>query len=50
MSRLYGGIHYRFDSEVGLRMGRSVAALAITHERRRGTVVFRNHAGLSCVF
>jgi hypothetical protein len=50
MSRLYGGIHYRFDSEVGLRMGRSVAALAIARERRRGTVVFTNRVGLSPVF
>ena len=29
MSRLSGGIHYRFDSEVGLRMGRAIAALAV---------------------
>jgi hypothetical protein len=36
MSRLYGGIHYRFDSEVGLRMGRAVGALAVAQERARG--------------
>jgi membrane-associated phospholipid phosphatase len=29
MSRLYAGIHYRFDNEVGLRMGRAIARLAI---------------------
>jgi membrane-associated phospholipid phosphatase len=29
VSRLYAGIHYRFDVETGLQMGRSVAALAI---------------------
>jgi membrane-associated phospholipid phosphatase len=29
MSRLYAGIHYRFDNEVGLRVGRAIGALAI---------------------
>ena len=29
VSRLYAGIHYRFDIEVGLQIGRNVAALAI---------------------
>jgi membrane-associated phospholipid phosphatase len=29
LSRLYAGIHYRFDNEVGLRMGRSIGALAL---------------------
>jgi len=29
LSRLYGGIHYRFDNETGLRLGRMVAALAL---------------------
>ena len=28
LSRLYGGIHYRFDMQAGLALGRSVAALA----------------------
>ena len=28
-SRLYAGIHYRFDKDAGLRIGRSVAALAL---------------------
>jgi membrane-associated phospholipid phosphatase len=30
ISRLYGGIHYRFDSERGLEQGRAVALLAIS--------------------
>jgi hypothetical protein len=25
MSRLYGGIHYRFDDDAGLKLGRQVA-------------------------
>ena len=29
LSRLYGGIHYRFDNEIGLRLGRTIGALAI---------------------
>ena len=33
-------IHYRFDSQVGLRMGRAVAALAIAREQQRGVAVF----------
>ena len=47
MSRLYGGIHYRFDSEVGLRMGRAIAALAIERERRRGgQIAFTSRSAL----
>lgn len=30
-SRLYGGIHYRFDKDGGLEIGRQVAALALRH-------------------
>jgi len=30
LSRLYAGIHYRFDFEAGLALGRSAAALALT--------------------
>ena len=45
MSRLYGGIHYRFDSEVGLRMGRAIAALAIARENTRGRVAFTTRVG-----
>ena len=32
MSRLYGGIHYRFDNDVGLQLGRVVARHAIQRE------------------
>lgn len=32
MSRLYAGIHYRFDSEVGLALGRKVADWALAHD------------------
>lgn len=35
-SRIYGGIHYRFDSEVGLTQGRAVAAYTITRAKRDG--------------
>jgi membrane-associated phospholipid phosphatase len=28
-SRVYGGIHYRFDSEVGLQCGKNIAAFAV---------------------
>jgi hypothetical protein len=34
MSRLYGGIHYRFDDDVGLALGRVVARHAVEAERR----------------
>lgn len=33
LSRVYAGIHYRFDSEVGLQSGRELAALAIRSRR-----------------
>ena len=29
LSRLYAGIHYRFDMEAGLALGRAAAALAL---------------------
>jgi hypothetical protein len=29
LSRLYGGIHYRFDDDTGLAMGRAVARQAL---------------------
>ena len=45
MSRLYAGIHYRFDSDVGLRMGRALAALAVARENARGAVAFTNRVG-----
>lgn len=34
MSRLYGGIHYRFDDDAGLELGRTVARAAVERERR----------------
>jgi hypothetical protein len=34
MSRLYGGIHYRFDNDGGLALGRKVALYDIERERR----------------
>ena len=33
MSRLYGGVHYRFDNDRGLELGRIVARHAIDRER-----------------
>ncbi len=35
VSRLYGGIHYRFDSDRGLEAGRAIGRLAIEAERQR---------------
>jgi len=32
LSRLYAGIHYRFDMEAGLALGRAVAALALAKD------------------
>jgi hypothetical protein len=32
MSRLYGGIHYRFDNDAGLRLGRQVGAWALQRD------------------
>lgn len=34
MSRLYGGIHYRFDNDGGLTLGRTVARFDVEQERR----------------
>jgi hypothetical protein len=34
MSRLYGGIHYRFDNDGGLELGRIVARYDVDRERR----------------
>jgi hypothetical protein len=36
ISRLYGGIHYRSDNIVGLRMGRAIGRLAAQRARRDG--------------
>ena len=32
ISRLYGGIHYRFDTEAGLALGRKVGAWTLAHD------------------
>jgi hypothetical protein len=34
MSRLYGGIHFRFDDDGGLELGRTVARYAVEREKR----------------
>ncbi|MFL5568927.1 MAG: vanadium-dependent haloperoxidase [Gemmatimonadaceae bacterium] len=34
MSRLYGGIHYRFDNDEGLALGRAVARYDVQKEKR----------------
>ncbi|SMD41827.1 Membrane-associated phospholipid phosphatase [Aquiflexum balticum DSM 16537] len=36
MSRLYGGIHYRFDAEVGIDQGKKVAAYAVARAKTDG--------------
>jgi membrane-associated phospholipid phosphatase len=41
MSRLYGGIHYRFDNEQGLALGRTVARYIVERERRGGFDAWR---------
>jgi membrane-associated phospholipid phosphatase len=41
MSRLYGGIHYRFDNDGGLALGRKVATYDIERERRGGLDAWR---------
>jgi membrane-associated phospholipid phosphatase len=42
MSRLYGGIHYRFDNDGGLALGRVVARHAVERERRGALNAWRN--------
>ena len=32
LSRIYGGIHYRFDGEVGLSLGRTIASWGLAHD------------------
>jgi hypothetical protein len=34
MARLYGGIHFRFDDDMGLELGRAVARYVVERERR----------------
>jgi hypothetical protein len=41
MSRIFGGIHYRFDIEAGLRLGRSVANLVLETTRGPGPLLDR---------
>lgn len=36
MSRLYAGVHYRFDNDAGLALGRTVARYALERDRRGG--------------
>ncbi|MDQ4072497.1 MAG: phosphatase PAP2 family protein [Actinomycetota bacterium] len=36
MSRVYGGIHYPMDGEVGIRMGRRIGELVVERARRDG--------------
>jgi membrane-associated phospholipid phosphatase len=42
LSRMYGGIHYRFDIEAGRTLGQSVAAFAIARDAS-GTSVLTPH-------
>ena len=39
LSRIYGGIHYRFDIEAGQQLGRSVAGFAIAADRSGHSVL-----------
>jgi hypothetical protein len=41
MSRLYGGIHYRFDNDGGLALGRVVARYDVDREQRGGLNAWR---------
>jgi hypothetical protein len=41
MSRLYGGIHYRFDNDGGLALGRVVARYDVEREQRGGLNAWR---------
>ena len=34
MSRIYGGIHYRFDAEVGLEQGKAVAVYSVAKAKK----------------
>jgi membrane-associated phospholipid phosphatase len=42
MSRLWGGIHYRFDDDEGLALGRVVARYDVEQERRGRLSAWRN--------
>jgi hypothetical protein len=41
MARLYGGIHYRFDNDAGLALGRTVGRYVVERERRGGLNAWR---------
>lgn len=41
LSRLYGGIHYRFDNDGGLALGRIVARHVVDREKRGGLNAWR---------
>ena len=45
MSRLYGGIHYRFDNDTGLQLGRAVARNAVEREKRGRLNAWRTAGG-----
>jgi hypothetical protein len=36
LSRLYGGIHYRFDAEVGWQIGQAVGQFAVAYAQQAG--------------
>lgn len=42
LSRVYGGIHYRFDSDRGLAQGRAIGELVMTHPAVLDTIVAVN--------
>ena len=37
VSRIYGGIHYRFDCEVGLRCGKAIGSFAVKRGKADGS-------------
>jgi membrane-associated phospholipid phosphatase len=43
LSRMYGGIHYRFDIEAGQTLGRSVAGFAIKSDESGKSVLTPRH-------
>ena len=43
LSRMYGGIHYRFDIEAGQQLGRSVARFTIRTDRSGRSVLTPDH-------
>ena len=43
LSRMYGGIHYRFDIEAGQELGRSVARFTIAADRSGRSVLTQNN-------